>query len=390
MQLTKTNMLKFGVYTTFYNCERFIDKIFTSIELLNYDNFEWHITDDYSTDNTKSLVFERLDKSPLKHKIIYYEQSEKKQMYWKPNEFFDETFDWIILVDADDDFDKNFLNVYNTFLYGRDDVSLVSSDFFKINESDNSRHSISYVINNDIISNKINQYHPSCDYLNNISYSCFGHLRGFKNIIPSFDVDDMLACAEDSYHIFWSNSFGKYLHIPRPLYTWYLRDDSESHRKTIPANFNDNFNIALNKLNQSDGGVDKMFNDIYIETSTLGSYDFKNLKGRKVSLWTRVLSQGQKETLQSLYYDIDLVFNDDTAEIHLYTLNFYNESGLDNLLQKTKGKKLMFYYQNQNYHETNEQKENELDFQLNKYLNTIGKHTGYSWWTYIRHFIIKN
>ena len=390
MQLTKTNMLKFGIYTTFYNCERFIDKIFTSIEMLNYDNFEWHITDDYSTDNTKSLVLERLEKSHLKDKISYYEQSEKKQMYWKPNEFFDETFDWIILVDADDDFDKNFLNVYNTFLYGRDDVSLVSSDFFKINESDNSRHSISYVINNDIISNKINQYHPSCDYLNNVSYSCFGHLRGFKNIIPSFDVDDMLACAEDSYHIFWSNSFGKYLHIPRPLYTWYLRDDSESHRKTIPANFNGNFNIALNKLNQSDGGVDKMFNDLYVETSTLGSYDFKNLKGKKVSLWTRVLAQGQKETLQQLYYDIDLVFNDSTAEIHLYSLNYYNVNDLDKVLQKTKGNKMMFYYQNQNHHETNDQKEYELQSQLNKYVSVIGEHTGYTWWTYIRHFIINN
>ena len=31
--------MKFGIYTTFYNCERFIDKIFTSIESLNYDNF---------------------------------------------------------------------------------------------------------------------------------------------------------------------------------------------------------------------------------------------------------------------------------------------------------------------------------------------------------------
>jgi hypothetical protein len=336
------------------------------------------------------LVLERLEKSPLKNKISYYEQSEKKQMYWKPNEFFDETFDWIILVDADDDFDKNFLNVYNTFLFGKDEVSLVSSDFFKINESDNSRHSISYVINNDIISNKINQYHPSCDYLNNVSYSCFGHLRGFKNIIPSFDVDDMLACAEDSYHIFWSNSFGKYLHIPRPLYIWYLREDSESHRKTIPKNFNDNFNIALNKLNQNDGGIDKMFNDIYVETSTLGSYDAKNMKGKKVSLWTRVLSQGQKETLQHLYYDIDLVFNNIDSEIHLFSLNYYNENNLDKILQKIKGKEMMFYYQNQNYHETNEQKENELDFQLNKYLNTIGKHTGYSWWKYIRHFIIKN
>jgi glycosyltransferase involved in cell wall biosynthesis len=383
-------MLKFGIYTTFYNCERFVDKIFSSIESLNYDNFEWHITDDYSTDNTKNLVLERLEKSPLKNKISYYEQSEKKQMYWKPNEFFDKTFDWIILVDADDDFDKNFLNVYNTFLSEKDDVSLVSSDFFKINESDNSRHSISYVINNDIMSNKIKQYHPSCDYLNNISYSCFGHLRGFKNIIPSFDVDDMLACAEDSYHIFWSNSFGKYLHIPRPLYTWYLREDSESHRKTIPKNFNDNFNIALNKLNQNDGGIDKMFNDIYVETSTLGSYDAKNMKGKKVSLWTRVLSQGQKETLQHLYYDIDLVFNNIDSEIHLFSLNYYNENNLDKILQKIKDKEMMFYYQNQNYHETNEQKENELDFQLNKYLNTIGKHTGYSWWKYIRHFIIKN
>jgi glycosyltransferase involved in cell wall biosynthesis len=386
----KTNMLKFGIYTTFYNCERFIDRIFTSIEMLNYDDFEWHITDDYSTDNTKTLVLERLDKSPLKHKITYYVQKEKKQMYWKPNEFFDETFDWIILVDADDDFDKNFLNVYNTFLYGKDDVSLVSSDFFKINESDNSKHSISYVINNDIMSNKINQYHPSCDYLNNLSYSCFGHLRGFKNIIPSFDVDDMLACAEDSYHIFWSNSFGKYLHIPRPLYTWYVRDDSESHRKIVPANFNNNFKIALDKLNQSDGGVDKMFNDIYLETSTLGSYDLKTVRGKKVSLWSRVLSQGQKETLQSLYYDIDLVFNDADAEIHLYSLNYYNESNLDSVLQKTKGKRMMFYYQNQNYHETNEQKENELQVQINKYLSVIGKHTGYSWWTYVRHFIINN
>ena len=383
-------MLKFGIYTTFYNCERFVDKIFTSIESLIYDNFEWHITDDYSTDNTKNLVLKRLEKSPLKNKIGYYEQSEKKQMYWKPNEFFDETFDWIILIDADDDFDINFLNVYNTFLHDKDDVSLVSSDFIKINESDNSRHSISYVINNDIMSNKIKQYHPACDYLNNISYSCFGHLRGFKNIVPSFDVDDMLACAEDSYHIFWSNSFGKYLHIPRPLYTWYLRDDSESHRKIVPANFNNNFKIALDKLNQSDGGVDKMFNDIYIETSTLGSYDFKNLKGKKVSLWTRVLSQGQKETLQSLYYDINLVFNDIDSEIHIYTLNYYNESDLDNVLQKTKGKQTMFYYQNQNHHETNEQKENELQSQLKKYLSVIGKHTGYSWWTYIRHFIIKS
>lgn len=384
------NNIKFGIYTSFYNCERFVDDIFSSIEMLNYDNFEWHITDDFSKDNTKTLVLERLDKSPLKNKIVYYEQSEKKQMYWKPNEFFDDSFEWIILVDADDNFDKNCLNVYNSFLYGRDDISLVSSDNHKLYEETKSLHSISYLLNDDIISNKIKRYHPSCDYLNNISYSCFGHLRGFKNIIPSFDVDDMLACAEDSYHIFWSNSFGKYLNIPRPLYIWNLRDDSESHSKSIPPNFNANFNIALNKLNQSDGGVDKMFNDIYVETSTLSSYEFEKLKGKKVSLWTRVLSQGQKDILKKLYYDVDLVFNTVDSEIHLFSLNYFNENDLDEILQKTKGNRMLFYYQNQKYHSDSNKKDKELETQLNYYKDTIGKHTDYSWWTYIRHFIIKN
>ena len=383
-------MIKFGIYTTFYNCERFVDKIFTSVENINYHHFEWHITDDFSTDNTKQMVLDRLSKSSIKNKIKYMEQTEKKQMYWKANIFFDGTFDWIVLVDSDDDFDPNFLNVYNRFLYGRNDITLVSSDFIKINEDTNSLHSISYIINDDVMSKKIDRYHPSCDYLNNTSYSCYGTLRGFKNIIPSFEVDDMLACAEDSYHVFWSNSFGCYLHIPRPMYKWYMRNDSESHSKSVPPNFNANFNIALNKLKQSDGGIDKSFNDIYIETSTLGSYGFEKLKGKSVSLWTRVLSKSQKLMLRTLYYDCDLEFNKVDADIHIFSLNYFNENDLDVILGTLKGKKMLFYYQNQNYHQTNEQKDQELQNQVNKYTNVIGKHTGYSWWTYIRHFIIKN
>ena len=382
-------MLKFGIYTTFYNCERFVDNIFTSIEQLNYENFEWHITDDYSLDNTKKLIFERLEKSVLKDKIKYYEQTEKKQMYWKPNLFFDTTFDWIVLVDADDDFDKNFLNVYNSFLYENNDITLVSSDCHKIYDNDKSLHSISYILNDDVISNKINRYHPSCDYLNNIGYSCFGLLRGFKHIIPSFDVDDMLACAEDSYHVFWSNSYGKYLHIPRPLYVWNLRDDSESHSKTIPANFNGNFDIALNKLNMSDGGVETMFNSLYIETSTLMSYGPGKLTGKNVSLWTKMLPKGQQELLKKLYYDVNLSFNDSDSDIHLMSLNYLNTEILDKVLPELNNKEIVFYYQNQKYHSTNEEKHNELQHQLNYFTPTISKYRGFSWWTYIRHFIIR-
>jgi glycosyltransferase involved in cell wall biosynthesis len=383
-------MLKFGIYTTFYNCERFVDRIFSSVEQIKYNDFEWHITDDFSSDNTKEIVLNRLENSVLKHKIKYYDQSEKKQMYWNPQEFFDKTFDWIVLVDSDDDFDKNFLNVYNTFLENNNDVSLVSSDYFKLYEDNNSLHSISYILNDDIISNKINNYHPSCDYLNNISYSCFGHLRAFKNIIDKFELTDVLAGAEDSYHVFWSNSFGKYLHIPRPLYKWYLREDSESHRKIVPHNFNANFDIALNKLNSSDGGIDDRFNQLYIETSTLGSYPIGELQNKKVSLWSRNISKGHQEVLKKLYYDVILTFNNPESEIHLFSLNNINEDVLDKILQKIKGSKVLFYYQNQNYHLTNEDKDEELDRQLNKYIPVIRRYYVFSWWTYIRHFIIKN
>jgi glycosyltransferase involved in cell wall biosynthesis len=384
-------MLKFGIYTSFYNVEKYVDRIFKNVESINYENFEWVITDDFSTDNTKSLVLYKLKNSPIKHKIKFVEQSEKQEMYWKPNLFFDNTFDWIVLLDSDDLADSNCLTMYNNILKNKKDVVIVSSDFHKINENDNSLHSISYVINDDMMSKKINNYHPSCDYLNNISYSCFGHLRAFKHSsIDKFKIENNLACAEDSYHIFWSNSYGKYLHIPRPLYKWYLRNDSESHNLNVKPGFNDNFDIALNKLKSSDYGVDNSFNDVYFETSALGSYNVGELKNKTVSLWTRSLSTHQKEKLKLLYSDSILSFNNEYSEINIICLNFFNKEELDFVLNKISKNKVLLYFQNQKYHTSNDEKDNELTTQLNYYKEVIDKHINYSWWTYIRHFIIKN
>ena len=384
-------MLKFGIYTSFYNVEKYVDRIFKNVEVINYENFEWVITDDFSTDDTKSLVLYKLKNSPIKHKIKFVEQSEKQEMYWKPNLFFDNTFDWIVLLDSDDLADSNCLTTYNNILKNKKDVVIVSSDFHKINENDNSLHSISYVINDDMMSKKINKYHPSCDYLNNISYSCFGHLRAFKNnVIDKFEIKNNLAGAEDSYRIFWLNSYGKYLNIPRPLYRWYLRTDSISHNPNVSSIYNDNFDISLHKLNENDCGVDTEFNDLYIETCSLGSYEIGELKNNNVSLWTRSLSDNQKEKLKLLYFDVNLTFNSNDSDIHIISLNFFNSEELGLIINKIKNKKTLFYYQNQKYHSDSHKKDKELETQLNYYKDVIGKHIGYSWWTYIRHFIIKN
>jgi len=385
-----SNEIKFGIYTSFYNCENYVDRIFSNIENLNYDNFEWHITDDYSSDNTKYVILNRLSVSNKKNKIKFLNQSEKKEMYWKPNIFFDSTFDWIVLMDSDDEFDPDFLNLYNKFINEDEDLSIVSCDFHKIKENEKSLHSVSYIINDDFLSKKINRYHPQVDYLKNVSYSCFGVLRAFKkSIITEFIIEDMMACAEDSYRIFWCNSFGKYLHIPRPMYLWYLRENSESHSKIVNENFNGNFQISLSRLTSNDFGVDKKFNDLYLETCALGSYDIGYLKNKKVSLWTRNLSESQQNLLKNLYLDSNLVFCDINSEVHIFVLNFLSKNFLIDKLKEVKNNKILLYFQNQNFYENIDDMLDETKNNLFKISGEIGEFFRHSWWLYFRHFVIK-
>jgi hypothetical protein len=154
--------------------------------------------------------------------------------------------------------------------------------------------------------------------------------------------------------------------------------------------YNDNFDISLNKLKQSDYGVDTEYNDVYLETCSLGSYEIGELQNKTISLWTKPLSFSQKEKIKNLYLDCNLSFNDENSTLHVVALNNFNKEDLDFILDKIKNKKILFYYQNQKYHLDNEKKDNELKHQLNYYRDIIENHTSYSWWTYIRHFIIKN
>ena len=383
--------IKFGIYTSFYNCERFVESAFQNIERIRYENFEWHITDDFSRDNTKSLVIERIKSSPIRERIFYVEQDSKKQMYWKPNEFFDQTFEWIVLVDADDLTDPDFLSVYNKVLSESNDVGFVSADFHKVEEQKGSLHSISYILNDRKLSDKIERYHPEVDYLRNLSYSCFGHLRAFRNYSHlKFEIDMVDAGAEDSYHVFWANSEGKYLHIPRPLYKWFYREDSESHSAFHNPNFNGNFDIAYNKLLSSDKGIDTRFNPSYLETSALGSH-FLDGSDQSISLFTGILSDQQEDEIRSLYPGNKITFNSSVSDVNFVVLNYYDSEDLGVLLDSfPSGSRVVLYFQNNKTCFSNESKDRITNEVLEKYSSIIiEKLGGYSYFNYIRHLIIK-
>lgn len=349
-QTSKQSNIKFALYTSFYNCSQYVDRIFDQVNNINYNNFTWFITDDFSSDDTKKLIDQNLNKYNSKT-IKYVDQNFKKQMYWRPNSLIDDTYDYIVLIDADDFFNSNFLELYNRILLSDDSIYLLTSDFQKINENDNSLHSLSLVYNNQPLRSKINNYHPSVDYLTNLNYYCFGTLRCFKNVADiNFEINDYEACAEDSYRCMFVNSFGKWLHIPRSLYVWNIRPFSESHSER-KDNFNDNFAIAYDKLSNSKSLIDYKYNNIYKETCALNFIDINNDKS--ISIFSK---NNEINLLEEIYFDKKLSINSfEDHDFYIIILNSFAEEELSYILNEIKNKeaKIICYCLLDKYFRTN-------------------------------------
>lgn len=382
----KSNNIKFALYTSFYNCSKYINSIFNNVLNLNYDNFTWFITDDFSTDDTKDVLFNKL-KSLNTDKIKYVEQKFKKEMYWQPNNFINKSFEYIVLLDADDFFDYDFLNIYNKFLLDDKSIHLITADFKKINETDNNLHSLGLLNNNQPLKLKINSFHPSVDYLNSLHYYCFGFLRCFKNINDiQFLIKDFDACAEDSYHTMFVNSYGKWLHIPRNLYTWTYRENSESHG-IKKHNFNDNFDIAYEKLINSESLVDTRYNSIYKETCALNLLDI-NINER-ISVFTK---NKNYKLLSDLFFDKNLLINEvNYCDVYVFIYNHFTNFELQEIIKNLQNKKakIIIYYQFDKKYNSNDEKDLDLETNRNSFLNKLSSVLNINYWfSYIRHFYI--
>jgi len=376
---------KFGIYTSFYNAEQFIDFIFDQVSKIDYDNFEWIITDDFSSDNTKSIL---IDKVKSFKNVKYVDQSHKKEMYWQPNKFFDSSFDYIVLIDCDDEFDFDFLNVYNKHTLTYPDALFITSDFIKT--ENNNFHSLSLIKNDKSLLDNLSLFHPQVDYVKNISYSAFGHLRCFKNIKQiNFEINDFDACAEDSYRAMFLNSLGKWLHIPRCLYNWKIRSGSESHSQA-KSNFNGNFDLAYNKLKNNCCDPYYIFNDIHKEASGLSVLGINELHNKSICIISQNLNPDQKNKFRNLYSDCKVDFDlNYSSDVYLIVCNYYLNSNfikesISKIKQNNALAKTVLYYIEENYFDN----ETELNKSLNENFTKIEAQLAgfsYRFFKYFRH-----
>ena len=381
---------KFAIYTSFYKSERYIDQIYENLMSIKYSNWTWFVTDDFSPDNTKSKL---LNKIQGNNKIVYLDQQYKKQMYWKPNSMIPSEYEYILLIDSDDLVDVNILTVYNHLAKKYPDVNFLSCDYKKMNESDNQVHSVGFVRNDDVLYKKLEHFHPTVDYLNNLNYYCLGLGRCFKNLKElDFEIKDFDACAEDSYHTMYSNGFGKWLHVPRNLYRWSYRTDSESH-SVIKDNFNGNFDVGYDKCKNNPYEPIYDFNDCYKEFNSMIYFDINELN-KNVCIISPRLSKDQQDKIRNVYIDKHIEFNKYSGfEQYAIVLNYFeSEDSFFSLLSqlKTYNKKMhiVLYYLNENIHPNISSRDTFLNQKLNKFKSNISTYFPYfSHYSYFRHLI---
>jgi len=67
---------KFTIFTPCFNSEKFIERLYNSIEAQTFKNFEWLIVEDCSTDNTKSILQDIQKNSNLNINLICNKKNE--------------------------------------------------------------------------------------------------------------------------------------------------------------------------------------------------------------------------------------------------------------------------------------------------------------------------
>ena len=351
--------IKFAIYTSFYNCSKYIDQIFESILSVEYSDWKWFITDDFSGDNTGEIIREKCKNNPM---IQYVEQKIKKEMYWKPNSFIPDEYEYILEVDSDDMVNPKILEIYDYIIrkvYHKE-TSFITCDLQEIYEGDLSLKSIGYVINYSNIIEKLDSYYPGIDYSKNINYYAFGQGRCFKNYPElDFEVGDFTASSNDFYRILYMSSMGKWIHVPRNLYTWTARSTSES-RKSIDPNFYDNFQIAFNKCKDSLYDPIYDYNECYKElNSLLVEKDLDNF--HRISIISPWLSETQKDKIQEVYPDKQIRFNDlEGSDLYSIVANYsLSEGSLSKVLREIKEKnssgKIIIYALDENVYESDDE-----------------------------------
>jgi glycosyltransferase involved in cell wall biosynthesis len=369
--------MKLSIVTSYYNCSRYIEKQSNSILSQSYQNWEWIIADDFSSDDTHYKLIELQKKD---NRIRLVKLKSKKEIWWNPQTYA--TGDIVCPIDGDDAIlPKTFEKIvyyFNTF----PDAVLLHFNANKYRDvfPKKDEEYLNNFIDNVYISKDNNSFLEGFEKLNPNRTGIFGYLRIFRNL-PNLQFkvyEDKECCSSnDGQWILTLEEKGKTLTIPRTVYLAREHFDSESFRNwNIRGESNlikDAKERRKNIILPSPRKID-YFDDIYeaAESAYLSKLNWENSK-RKIGFFNFNYNAFQIQKLRTLFFDHD-VYNEDIYGLdYLFVKinSFDTPESISKIIDlKLGSKNICFYCDNNHIHKNNKNGEDNLE----KIRQTISKH----------------
>lgn len=188
--------MKVTIITPAYNAEKFLDKIYDSLQSQTFKDFEWIIIDDFSKDNTSSIIEKFISKQELN--ITLLKNKSNQGVAYSRNRGLDiAKGDYICFLDVDDTWEPDKLKIQKEFMEEKG-ILLSYMDYNQVNEKGNLIKTI--------------KAPNACDYKSLLSSNVLGNLTCMVNRSVIGDTRFIKHGHED--YIFWLDILSR---IPKAI-----------------------------------------------------------------------------------------------------------------------------------------------------------------------------
>lgn len=359
--------MKLSIVTSYYNCAKYIEQQSQSILSQSYQNWEWTIADDFSSDETLYKLIE-LQKKDDRIRLVKLKC--KKEIWWNPQTYT--TGDIICPIDGDDAIlPKTFEKIVYYFNTFPDAVLLhFNANKYKDTLPEKDSEYTNGFIDNVYISKDNNSFLEGFEKLNPNRTGIFGYLRIFRNL-PNLQFkvheDKEYCSSNDGQWILTLEEKGRTLTIPRTVYLARERYDSESFRNwsargesnLIKEAKERRKNVTLSSPRKID-----YFDDIYeaAESVYLSKLNWENSKC-KIGFCNFNYNAFQIEKIKILFFDHDVYYENNCALDYLFIKinSFDTVDSISKIINsKLQSKNITFYCDNTYIHKNNRNGEDNL------------------------------
>ncbi len=368
--------MKLSIITSFYNSEKYIQELASSILSQRYNNWEWIIADDFSSDNTGKILEEL---SRLDNRIKLKKPNYKKEIWWNPQ--LHATGDIVCPIDGDD---KILPNTFEKIVFYFEKFPEVIFLHFNANKYQDSLPSskenfLERFVDNVYISRDNNSFLEAFERLTPERSGIFGYLRIFRNLPElNFKVheDNEICTSNDAQWLINLEEKGKWLTIPRTVYLARQHYDSENFR-----NWNIRGEVVLikeAKERRKNSNIEyprknTFFDDIYeaAESTYISPLNWENSR-KKIGFFNFNYNEKQNEKLKILFFDHDLYFDEYIdLDYAFLRINSFDDAETIYEIASNINCKINYFSDNTHLHNNNRSGINNLELIKQKIQNKI-------------------